>query len=110
MSIAELTGSNINHGNTWVAVAEVTVVDSQDDPVAGVEVSGKWDEGDIENPTCTTDKTGKCELESGSIRKRVSQTIFEIIGLEHDVLSYDPDLDAVDSLESQPSDITIRKP
>ena len=110
MFIGVLHGFPVNEGNTWVAVAEVTIFDTDDDPVADVRISGEWDEGDTDTTACTTDATGTCELESGSIRKRVGQAVLEITDIEHDELSYHPELDLVEDPEDQPRELTIRKP
>ncbi len=110
MFIGELGAAAIRQGNTWVAVAEVTVLDGDDQPVAGALVSGAWDEGDTDTTACITDQSGRCELESGSIRRRVSQTTVAITDVEHDELSYQPELDAVDNPEDQPRELAIRKP
>ncbi|NNC91757.1 MAG: hypothetical protein HKN80_04635 [Acidimicrobiia bacterium] len=110
MFIGELRGFAINEGNTWVAAAEVTILDGEDEPVTGVLISGKWDEGETDTTACTTVDAGTCELESGSIRKRVGQAVLEITHVEHDVLNYDRKLDLVDEPEDQPRELTIRKP
>lgn len=107
MVLGELTGLALNHGNTWVAVAQVTVLDGGQEPVAGALVTGEWNEGDADTDACTTDETGTCELESGSMKKRVLQATLEITDVSHESLSYDPDLD--DSPDRN-WDLTIRKP
>ena len=48
-------------------------------------------------------------MESGSIRKRVGQAVFEITDIEHDELTYHPELDLVEDPEDQPRELTIRK-
>jgi hypothetical protein len=108
--IGELHGFAVNEGNTWVAVAEVTILNGEDEPVAGARISGEWDEGGTETSACTTDDTGTCDLESGSIRKRVGQTVLEITDIEHDQRTYHPELDQVENPEGQPRELKIRKP
>jgi hypothetical protein len=110
MFIGELVGASINNGNTWVAVAELTVLDGAEEPVAGVIVSGEWDEGDTEEASCTTDEAGTCELESDSLRKRVPRAVLEITALDHDNLEYRPNLDVVDDPEERPRQLAISKP
>jgi len=110
MLIGELIGSALNDGNTWRGVAEITMLTLDGEPVAGALVSGAWDEGDTEDATCTTDAAGTCRLESDSIRKRVPRTVFEITDIDHSELSYRADLDMVDEPESQPRELTVRKP
>lgn len=110
MFIGELVGTGINNGNTWIAVAELTVLDGAGEPVAGVIVSGEWDEGDTEEASCTTDEDGTCELESDSLRKRVPSAVLEIADLDHDNLEYRSDLDVVDDPEERPRQLAISKP
>jgi hypothetical protein len=110
MLIGELLGSAVNDGNTWRGVAEITMLTIDGEPVTGAVVSGSWDEGDTEDVTCITDEAGACQLESDSIRKRVGQTVLEITDIEHSELSYRSDLDMVDEPESQPRELTVRKP
>jgi hypothetical protein len=110
MFIGELAGSSTNQGSTWLARAEVTVLDGGNQPVAGTVVSGNWSEGDDEASSCLTDETGTCEIKSDSIRKRVSHTVLEITNLEHESLTYFPEFDQVDNPEDQPRVISIRKP
>jgi hypothetical protein len=110
MFIGKLEGSATNEGNTWLAQAAVTVLDGGNQPVAGAVVSGKWSEGDSETTSCLTDETGACEMESDSIRKRVSRAVLEITNLEHESLTYFPEFDQVDNPEDQPRVITISKP
>lgn len=110
MFIGELAGFAVNQGSTWVAHVVVTVLDADDEPVAGAMVSGAWSEGDTDTASCTTDETGACELESDSIRKRVSTVVFEIINLEAESLSYLPELDNVGDPGEQPRSISIAKP
>ena len=109
MFIGHLSGSPINQGSTWVAVVEVTILDNDSAPVAGVRIAAEWDEGDTDGTACTTDENGGCELESGSIRKRVSQTVLEITDVSHDELTYSPELDDVAD-PARPRELTIRKP
>ena len=87
-----------------MAVARLTVLDGDGEPVAGALVTGEWNEGDTDAGACTTNETGSCELESGSMRKRVSQATFRITDVSHESLSYDPDVDDADR------DLTVRKP
>jgi hypothetical protein len=110
MFIGELNTTSINNGNTWIAVADLTVLDDAGEPVAGVTVSAEWVEGDTEEASCTTDADGTCELESDSLRKRVPRAVLEITALDHDDLEYRPDLDAVDEPEEQPRQLAILKP
>lgn len=109
MSISDLEGKSINDGNTWHAEIVVTMVDSDQEPVAGVTVSGEWSEGEDASVSCTTDENGVCEFESDSIRKRVGDVVFEITGLEHNSLEHLPEFDAVDYAEGENPSITVRK-
>ena len=79
-------------------------------PVVRAATAAEWDEGDEDSTACTTDANGACELESGSIRKRVSQTVLEITDVSHDELTYAPEFDEVADPEAQPRELTIRKP
>lgn len=110
MFIGELAGSAINEGNTWSARASVTVLDGDREPVANAVISGEWSEGDTETAACTTDEIGTCEIESDSLRKRVSHAVFEITNLEHARLTYLPEPDQLEDPDDQPRVITIHKP
>ena len=109
MFIGEVDVSTINEGSTWVAEVVVAVRDSENQPVAGAVISAEWSEGDTEATVCTTDNEGMCEFESGSIRKRVANAVLEITDIQHDSLTYVPELDEVDNPQDQPRVITVSK-
>jgi len=110
MFLADLEGSAINNGNTWVAVTRVVVLDDGYEPVAGVLVAGEWSEGADEEAACTTDADGECDLESDSIKKRVGSAELEITTVEHDSLDYEPDLDDDFDPDETPLVVTVSKP
>lgn len=108
--VADLTGSAINQGNTWVALAEILIIDDAGTPVGDVLVAGAWSEGGEEEAACTTATDGTCEVESDSIRKRVGSATFEILGVEHATLQYQPGLDEEYDPENGPVSLTVDKP
>jgi hypothetical protein len=110
MFIGELAGTAVNDGNTWVAVANVTVLDGAGEPVPDVRVSGEWDPGDTGEVFCTTDEAGTCDLESDSLRKRVPLAVLRITAIEHRRLTYHPNLDEADASPEQPRELIVRKP
>lgn len=107
--LGEINATPVNQGPTWLAQVAVSVVASDDQPVAGALVIGRWSGGEIEVASCTTDIAGVCVLESSSIRKRVGSVELTITDIEHNTLSHDAIRDGGGRNED-PGTVTIHKP
>ena len=92
----DLAGSSTSQGSTWTAIVTVTATDSSANPVAGVEVSGLWNDGS--DGGCSTTSSGTCAFGKPGVRKRVGSVTFEVTNAVHvfpaEPLTYDggPDL------------------
>lgn len=59
--VRDISTSRLSQGETWVAIATVTVQDDTGQIVAGVRVEGDWSIPG-QASSCTTDGSGKCSL------------------------------------------------
>jgi PKD repeat protein len=74
----------------WCAVAEVTVVDVEDQPVANATVSGFFNAPDAKIKTGTTGSDGVAVITSKPTTKTPSDWCFEVTDITHNIFTYDP--------------------
>ena len=76
-SIEMSTGSKSAGRNTFVwAVATVTIVDANNDPVEGATVSGYWSDATTDSDSGITDASGQVSLKSDSVKNAGGTFIF----------------------------------
>lgn len=83
---ATLSGSAVNNGSNWTAIATVTVRDGNGDVVGGAAVTGNWNGS--ENAACTTSASGTCSV-SRSQAKKVNSVTFQVTNVALTGYSYD---------------------
>lgn len=106
----DLDGSRASQTTTkWRATVAVTMLDGNENVVAGANVSIQWSTGAA--ATATTDANGQCTFTLGSLSKQNTPSVtLTITGATHATLSYsaaenhDPDGD------SNGTSITVNKP
>ncbi|MEX1020026.1 MAG: S8 family serine peptidase, partial [Litorilinea sp.] len=84
-----LTGIGSDWGQSWHAVVNVRVVDSQGQGVASALVHANWSNGFTGTGSCVTDRTGVCAVTSGRIARSEAATTFSITTVSHDTLAFD---------------------
>ena len=89
--------------NNWRATATVTAGDPANNwmVVSGAVVSGTFNPGG--SGSCTTGADGRCEISSGNISTRASQTTFSITTIQGEGLQYQADQNLTGS-------VVIRRP
>jgi hypothetical protein len=98
MYVESLDDSAVLGRRTWKVEIEVTVVDTDSLPVAGVKVSGDWSGDDYTgSSSCTTNSSGVCTIKRGRLPLGLEQVAFTISGLSAEGYNYDPDHPGNDS-------------
>jgi hypothetical protein len=77
LSVFDFVGVTIDRGQTWIAIATVTIVDQTGSPAADVEVAATWSVG-ATPASCRTDSTGKCSMYQSPLPADVAQTTISI--------------------------------
>ncbi len=74
--LADLDGFSDGSEQRWTARVVIRVHDAQEQPVAGVTVSGQWANRDW--ASCVTDGNGECTIVRGEIRRGREQITFTL--------------------------------
>ena len=86
--VGDLTGSaQTGSRNRWTASVEVTVHDSDHQPISGAEVAGNWGDGAKGGSSCVTNGGGSCTVEKGNLRS--SSASFTVSAITVSGASYD---------------------
>jgi hypothetical protein len=90
--LSGLSGYGMNVSSTkWNAVVMVSAHDANNQPVAGVTVSGSWSNGAKGTGSCTTAATGSCTITKNSLaRNKVASVVFTLTSVTHATFLYDP--------------------
>jgi len=108
MHVGDLDRAITNQGSTWIAIATITVHDSNHSPVANATVSGSWSNGTT--GSCTTSGSGPCTVSQLGLPKRTGSVTFTVASVTHATLTYksadnhDPDGD------SNGTSVTVSRP
>jgi hypothetical protein len=99
--IGDLDGSSAPGAlNRWNATIVITAHDNQDNPVAGVTVTGAWSAGASGSSSCVTNASGQCSVSKTGMRNSVLSITFTVTDATHSSLTYqsaanhDPDGDS----------------
>jgi len=96
--------------NRWSASVTITVLDSDQEPVADAQVTGNWNAKHTDVPTCWTDSAGRCSLTSRQLHKRMSSVQFSVSTVDHDTLVYDAGANTDADGDSDGTRIMVYKP
>ena len=105
--VGDLDGSSVGLRGTWTATVTATVVDGAGQAVAGAALTGSWDG---EAAWCTTDETGRCDLDLPGLRKKQATVTFTVSGISADGLHYDPAANGDPDGDSDGTTIVVSKP
>lgn len=100
---ALISSGNVNGGN-WKATATITVVDSNNQPVSGVVVTGSWTTlGNGGKSGCTTNSSGTCSFTTGNLSGTSDTwTVTSGTGLALSGYTWQSSLDAAESTTANP--------
>ena len=115
MHVANLDQASVITGRRqWRAVATITVLTTDNNPVAGVIVTGKWSAGGG-TFTCTTNAAGQCNVSRSGLRRSISKVTFTVIDVTDpsQTITYLPSANQDPDTASQNSNgttITVKRP
>lgn len=98
MHIGDLDGTGVPIRTKWEASVTILVHDENENPLAGVSVTGSWDAGGEAN--CTTGADGTCSVTKNNLKTSVQDvtfTITEVVLSGYEYLpgaNHDPDGDS----------------
>jgi hypothetical protein len=99
--VSDLDGSVSSSGrDRWNATVTITVLDSDNTPVADATVDGIWSDGAKGGSECTTDNTGQCTVDKRNLKDSVISVTFTVVDITHASNEYnagdnnDPDGDS----------------
>jgi len=97
MHIGDLDATRAAVRSKWEAYVTITVHDVGENLVAGVLVTGLWDDGS--EATCTTSADGTCTVIKGNLKLTVSPitlriTVASLSGYNYTAANHDPDGDS----------------
>lgn len=90
-------------GSKWVATVEVTVQDSNGNPVVGAEIQAEWSEPFVSETSCVTDSSSTCSMTQWNLNSSRESTTWSALDVVAPPLVYDDSLNVV-------SDISVNKP
>ena len=89
MTVASLTGEPLTTGrNTWAGKVTILVTGPDGRGVSSATVAGTWMVGAA--VTCLTGTDGRCAVTSDNVNKKVPSVTFEVTGVTHATLTYQP--------------------
>jgi hypothetical protein len=94
----------------WQAVVTILVHDAAHSPVANATVSGSWSAGDSGPAICATDASGMCSVMSAQLPKSTGAITFQVTGVTHAALTYDPTDNHDADGDSDGTSIVVNKP
>jgi hypothetical protein len=110
LHVGDLDRATTAGASGWTAKVTIEVHGSSHGLVSGAKVTGSWSGGYTGTGSCTTDGTGRCQVATGSISKKVANVMFTVSGVTlagyvyQSPANHDPDGD------SNGATITIAKP
>jgi serine protease AprX len=111
MHVGDLDGSTSLSRNKWNATVTIHVHDTNENPVAGVSVSGQWSNGPSGSDACLTNSSGVCQVAiTGLNSKTMSSVTFSVTGLNQSSLSYDSSANHDPDGDSDGTSLTILAP
>jgi hypothetical protein len=81
MHVGDLDGIPSDDGTTWSAIVEVTIHDSNHQPLNGATIVGSWNRRGLNSDTCTTGElggNGTCIMLFPSLRTSVKSVTFTV--------------------------------
>jgi PKD repeat protein len=75
--------------NRWVASVSIQLHKANDDPAAGVTVSGNWSNGANGSDSCVTAEDGRCTISKANLKSNVSSVMFTVNDAVKANTSYD---------------------
>jgi PKD repeat protein len=88
MHVGDLDRSSTTLPKTWNASATIAVHTENHGPVAGVAVSGSWNDGTA--ASCTTDVAGKCVFARSNLSRKTNSVTLTITNAAHATMVYKP--------------------
>ncbi|MDA3041093.1 MAG: hypothetical protein O3C27_16500 [Actinomycetota bacterium] len=69
VSLASFVGSSSMQASKWTSTVVITLLDQNNQPIAGATISGTWTaEGNNQTTTCTTDTNGNCTVTQWNLK------------------------------------------
>jgi hypothetical protein len=93
----------------WNAVVTISVHDGNENPAAGVLVSGVWSNGATGSGECTTGSDGQCQIVKSNLKNNVPDVTFSLDGLLGSGKTYDSDSNHDPDGDSNGTTITVLK-
>ena len=107
MHLGDLDGASTSTQKSWNANVTIVVHAETHDTVAGVAVSGVWDDGSTS--TCTTDGSGRCSVSRGGIARKSSSASFTVTSATRSSFVFSPGANHDAEQDSNGTTIVIRR-
>ena len=110
MHMGDLDGTSSSQGNRWTATVTITVHDANHNPLANVNVTGKWSNGATGTGSCTTGSNGQCSISKADIGGGKNRVTFTINNLNRNGYTYTSASNHDPDGSSNGTRIVVRKP
>ena len=108
MHVGDLDGASTSQQNKWTATVTITVHDIDHGPVAGVAMSGSWNDGAA--GSCTTNASGQCAVSRSGIPKNTNGASFTVTSVARSPFTYSAGGNHEPDGDSNGTTITVTRP
>ena len=110
LHVGDLDRSTTAGASGWTAKVAIEVHSSSHGLASGAKVTGNWSGGYSGTGSCTTDGTGRCQIATGNISKKVTSAQFSVSAVAKSGYVYQSSANHDPDPDSNGSTITIAKP
>lgn len=107
MHVGDLDGSSTTVKNSWYPYVTIAFHTENHGSVAGVGVSGVWDDGSPS--TCTTDESGRCSVSRAGVPRKISSASFTVTGANRSSFVFSPGANHDPDGDSNGTTVVIRR-
>jgi serine protease AprX len=110
LHVGDLDRSTTAGASGWTAKVVIEVHSSSHGLVSGANVAGSWSGGYTGTGSCTTDGTGRCQIATGNISKKVASVTFTVSAVSKSGYVYQSASNHNPDGDSNGTTIMINKP
>ena len=81
MHVGDLDGSSARAKRAWTATVIIVIHDANEQPLAGVTVSGSWGGGTTGSVSAVTDASGRCRISKKNLKLSLASVTLTVTGL-----------------------------
>jgi subtilisin family serine protease len=110
LHVGDLDRSTTTSASGWTAKVVIEVHNGSHSLASGVKVTGSWSNGYTGTGSCTTDGTGRCQIATGNLSKKVTSVQFSVSAAAKSGYVYQSSANHDPDGDSNGITVTITKP